>query len=276
MILQAVLEVVLKAIAGGVLVVVFALLAEGLAPKRFAGILAAAPSIALASLVVTLLMKDAFDARSASAGMVAGALGFVTYGLLAPVLMARIGSIKGAALALLGWFAATAVAFAVVAPTSAGRYAVAAAGHRQQERERPHLELKPHKVLEAKPRDWAIRFAFGAGTSAIAGVVSAAAGPMPGGTFLAFPAILLASLTLVKQKDGAARARDDARGATFGAVGLLAFAIVGTTLFVALPWPLVLLLAALAWVVVALAAYGVGWLAGVGGDEPKEAGENPA
>jgi hypothetical protein len=271
MVLQAAFEAVLKGLAGGVLVVLFALFAEALSPKRFAGVFAAAPSVALASLTVTVLMKDAFDARSSTAGMIDGAVGFLAYSLAAPLLMKRWGSIRGAGAALGAWFAVTAVAFAVTAGTSAGRYAVAATGHRRQESERPPLSFQPHKIAEARPVDWWTRFAFGAGTSLVAGVVSAAAGPLPGGTFLAFPAILLASLTLVRQKDGAARARDCARGSAAGALGLLAFAIVGSVAFVQLPTPLVFLLATLAWAVVALAAYGVTWLLGAGGDEPKEA-----
>jgi hypothetical protein len=55
--------------------------------------------------------------------------------------------------------------------------------------------------------------------SAVAGVISAVAGPRAGGVFLAFPAILLASLTLVAKEEGPARARDDARGAIFGTLG---------------------------------------------------------
>ena len=44
--------------------------------------------------------------------------------------------------------------------------------------------------------------------------------------FLAFPAILPASLTLVKEHDGRRKTCDDARGSRLGALGMLAFAIV--------------------------------------------------
>ena len=272
MLLQSALEVAVKGVAGGLLVVLFALVAETLAPKRFAGVFAAAPSVALASLAVTVLMKDAAHARSSCAGMVAGAIGFVVYGLIAPPLMRRWGSIAGAGAALVGWFAGAGLVLSVVAATAGPHLAVAAAGReRQQERDRPALEFKPEKIREAKPKDWWIRFAFGAGTSVVAGVLSATAGSLPGGSLLAFPAILLASLTLVKQNEGAARARDDARGATFGALGLLAFAAVGSAAFGPLPPLVVFLLATLAWAAAALGAYGIAWLAGAGGDEPKEA-----
>jgi hypothetical protein len=41
---------VIKGVAGGSLVVAFALLSEGLSPKRFAGLFSAAPAVALAGL----------------------------------------------------------------------------------------------------------------------------------------------------------------------------------------------------------------------------------
>jgi hypothetical protein len=53
----------LKAIAGGVLVVLFALLGEGLRPKWFAGLFAAAHSVALASLLVTVIDKGPHSGR---------------------------------------------------------------------------------------------------------------------------------------------------------------------------------------------------------------------
>jgi uncharacterized membrane protein (GlpM family) len=103
----------------------------------------------------------------------------------------------------------------------------------------------------------AVRFAFGAAVSAIARIISLAAGHRAGGVFLAFPAILLASLTLVAKEEGLRMARDDARGAALGAIGMIAFA--------ALCWGsadhvnrwLVLGLATAAWLLVALAAYGL-------------------
>jgi len=119
--------------------------------------------------------------------------------------------------------------------------------------ERP--EARPGKLRDAPRRDWVIRFAFGAGVSALAAIVTKVAGPAVGGLFLAFPAILLASLTLVAKEEGADRAREDARGAALGAVGLIAFALVvwGTTP----AWPiwLTLVAATAAWAAVSGLAY---------------------
>jgi uncharacterized membrane protein (GlpM family) len=127
------------------------------------------------------------------------------------------------------------------------------------------------RVREARAREWLIRFGFGAGVSLLAGVVSTDAGPKIGGIFLAFPAILLASLTLVAKEEGRSQARDDARGAAFGAVGLLAFAVVVTVLASRTPMWVTLVAASLAWLVVSLAGYLIARRAGAGGDEPSAA-----
>jgi uncharacterized membrane protein (GlpM family) len=124
--------------------------------------------------------------------------------------------------------------------------------------DRDGVTVRPGELTTTTARAWVIRFAFGAGVSAAAGVVSAVAGPKAGGLFLAFPAILLASLTLVAQEEGQRQARDDARGATFGTLGLSAFAV-GVAVFAtkAAMW-IVLSAAGAAWLVVALTTYFAG------------------
>jgi hypothetical protein len=126
---------------------------------------------------------------------------------------------------------------------------------------------QPGKLRETSRRDWLIRFGFGAGVSALAGVVSAVGGPYLGGLFLAFPAILMASLTLVAKEDGVRQARDDARGAGLGTLGLLAFAVVATALVTRWPVWSVLIAASLAWALVSLGAYLVARWLGHGNDE---------
>jgi hypothetical protein len=116
-----------------------------------------------------------------------------------------------------------------------------------------------------------VRFGFGAGTSALAGVVSLIAGPTVGGVFLAFPAILLASLTLVADEEGRSKARDDARGAAAGALGLLAFAVIGAGLFATQFPVLVFVEAAVAWVLAGPGSYLLAWRAGYGADERQQA-----
>ena len=74
------LEVIaLKAVLGGLLVVLFALVGEVLQPKEFAGLLAASPSVATASLLVTSIDKGADAVRLSALGMAAGAVGMILY-----------------------------------------------------------------------------------------------------------------------------------------------------------------------------------------------------
>lgn len=255
-----------KALLGGVLVVLFAVGAETLSPKRFAGVFAGAPSVALASLSVTLVAKGSADAAAACAGMVAGAVAFVAYCACSPALMRRWGTLRGSAAALVAWAAAAVVLLPVTAAAT-GSKVLAAAGV-SVTAQRPQLRAEPGKVKDAAAKDWLVRFAFGAATSAVAGVVSILAGPLAGGAFLAFPAILLASLTLVAEEEGRAKARDDARGATAGGVGLLVFALVGHALFGRTAAGLVLFAGTLAWAVVAIGSYLAAWRLGAGADEP--------
>ena len=76
----------------------------------------------------------------------------------------------------------------------------------------------------------AVRFAFGAAISLVAGLVGLRFGVRAGGILLAFPAILPASLTLIAKKDGRSIASIDAMGAVLGAVALIGFAITGRLL----------------------------------------------
>ncbi|GII34934.1 DUF3147 family protein [Planotetraspora mira] len=117
------------------------------------------------------------------------------------------------------------------------------------------MRLIPRELARTRPWDLVVRFAFGAGVSALAGVVSLVAGPALGGVFLAFPAILLASLTLVAQSEGPRQAYAEARGSVFGTLGLAGFAVVTTVL--AARWPVwaTLVTAAATWVVFGLGSY---------------------
>jgi len=130
------------------------------------------------------------------------------------------------------------------------------------------VEVDPGKVRETRVRDWLIRFGFGAGVSALAGVVSALAGPRVGGIFLAFPAILLASLTLVAQEEGVRQARNEARGATYGTLGLVVFAVAVAVLVGRTPVWVALTAAGAAWTIVALGGYFIARRLGAGNDEP--------
>ena len=90
-------------------------------------------------------------------------------------------------------------------------------------------------LRSVQPRDLAVRFAFGFGVSVAAGIVTLAFGSRVGGLFLAFPAILPASLTLIEKKDGRRQAEGNALGAIIGAVALVAFALIAYVLFTRVP-----------------------------------------
>ena len=116
-------------------------------------------------------------------------------------------------------------------------------------------EVRPEQLRKPPARDWVVRFTFGAGVSALAAVITKVWGPAVGGLFLAFPAILLASLTLVAKEEGGHRAREDARGATLGALGLIGFAIVVWATTPEWEVGVTLLVATIAWAAISGAAY---------------------
>ena len=84
----------------------------------------------------------------------------------------------------------------------------------------------------------AVRFGFGSAVTVFAGVIAHLWGPGAAGLFLAFPAIFPAAATLVEKHEKSSRQKGkhnalkakyaaalDARGAAFGSIGLLVFAL---------------------------------------------------
>ena len=107
-----VLILAIKGLAGGVLVVVFALISQGFDPKRFAGLFSAAPAVALAGLTVTLLDKGAHDAHQSAVGMIAGGVGMAVYAAAVIPLLRRTRP-KPAALSAIGVWTLVAAIVAV-------------------------------------------------------------------------------------------------------------------------------------------------------------------
>lgn len=106
--------VLLKGLAGGTLVVMFALLSEMLEPKRFAGLFSAAPAVAIAGLALTLLSKGAHDARENSIGMLAGCAGMLCCALAAVPLLRWTGPVSASLLGLAAWVLPTAALAALL------------------------------------------------------------------------------------------------------------------------------------------------------------------
>ncbi len=108
-------ELLARFFAGGALVAVFSVMGDIFTPKSFAGLFAAAPSVALATILLTLHQHGpgyvAVEARS----MVAGALAFTAYAsAVSLILHRRRTNPSGVAVAaLLLWAALAAAGWAI-------------------------------------------------------------------------------------------------------------------------------------------------------------------
>jgi hypothetical protein len=74
---------------GGLIVSAFAVLGDVLRPKGFAGLFGAAPSVALATLALTLRTEGAQYAALEARSMIAGAFAFFVYAIACVYLMAK-------------------------------------------------------------------------------------------------------------------------------------------------------------------------------------------
>jgi Protein of unknown function (DUF3147) len=108
------LEYLLRFIAGGIAVSVFAAFGDAVRPKRFAGLFGAAPSIALATILITLSQKGAPFVAVEGRSMIAGAFALAAYSWTVCVVLKRfmISSWAATTAAFIVWFA---VAFALPA-----------------------------------------------------------------------------------------------------------------------------------------------------------------
>ena len=115
--------------------------------------------------------------------------------------------------------------------------------------------FEPGRIKETRFRDYAIRFAFGGTISVVAALIGAVLKEPIGGIFTAFPAIMLASLTLIDKAEDREHASYDAVGAALGAVGFIACAFfISRTLG---QWPVAasLGIGLLIWLVVSVGLY---------------------
>lgn len=117
----------------------------------------------------------------------------------------------------------------------------------------PRVDIS--KLREAKPKEMGARFGLGALVSVVAGIISHLAGARLGGVFLAFPAILPASLTFVQDKEGTRTADRDALGAVLGGFALVVFAVVGESMFTRQNSAVVLAVALVGWLLASCVLY---------------------
>jgi len=82
-------EILLRFLIGGAVVSAFALLGDLFKPKSFAGLFGAAPSVALATLCLTVATEGAQYVATESRSMVIGAIAFFVYTSLVSWLMMR-------------------------------------------------------------------------------------------------------------------------------------------------------------------------------------------
>ncbi len=82
-------EMIARFLIGGVIVSIFAAIAEILRPKSFAGLFGAAPSIALATLGITIAQHGNTYAATQARSMVFGAAGFFCYAAAVSWLLMR-------------------------------------------------------------------------------------------------------------------------------------------------------------------------------------------
>ena len=275
------LLILVKAVNGGLFVALFAVIGEILQPKRFAGIFGASPAVALANLLVIALAKGDTSARDAATGMMAGAIALAVGCAAAIPAVRRWGAVGGSALLWGVWF----IVGGATAIPIAGTGAAAAAGLPvgRGARRRPKSGGTPDStgdsnrgssngssegsaegrlfavdfraVREIRPKDLAVRFAFGAAVSIVAGLIGVAAGQRLGGVMLAAPAVLPATLTIIEKKEGRGPAVTEVQGSVPGAIALIGFALVATVSTAKLRLAGALLLALATWVAAAIVGY---------------------
>ena len=83
------MDLLLRFLVGGAVVSLFAMLGDVLRPKSFAGLFGAAPSVALATIGLTIHKQGRLFASHEAASMLLGAAAFLVYAALASQLLRR-------------------------------------------------------------------------------------------------------------------------------------------------------------------------------------------
>jgi len=108
------MEYVVRFVAGGLIVSAFAIAGDMLRPKSFAGLLGAAPSVALATLSIAIVQHGPHYAAAESWTMIYGAVALGCYSLAVCHLLMRfrLGALPATNLAFAVWIV---VAFGLLA-----------------------------------------------------------------------------------------------------------------------------------------------------------------
>lgn len=116
-------------------------------------------------------------------------------------------------------------------------------------------QFQPGKITSIHPKDYAIRFAFGGTISVLAALIGQWVNTRFGGIFTAFPAILLASLTLIGEEDGREQSAEDAEGGVLGALAFIAAATFIALTVTRISGAASLFLSLALWIVLAVGLY---------------------
>ncbi len=100
-------EYLIRFVVGGFAVSAFAALGDVFRPKSFAGLFGAAPSIAIATLLIALFKEGPDYAAIEGRSMIIGAAALAVYSLIVCQLMKRyeLSGLTATLLALIPWFA---------------------------------------------------------------------------------------------------------------------------------------------------------------------------
>ncbi len=100
-------ENILRTLVGGAIVSAFSLLGDLLKPKSFAGLFGAAPSVALAAIVLTVMTEDKAHVSIETRSMILGAVAFFLYAFMVSQLLIRrkLPALPVTSVAILLWFA---------------------------------------------------------------------------------------------------------------------------------------------------------------------------
>jgi hypothetical protein len=102
-------EILIRFVVGGLIVSVFSMLGDLLKPKSFAGLFGAAPSVALATLSLTITTRGRFYAATECRSMVLGAVGFFFYawGVSRLLMRYKLPALSTTAVFIFFWFIST-------------------------------------------------------------------------------------------------------------------------------------------------------------------------
>jgi len=101
-------EVIIRFLIGGIIVSAFAVLGNVFKPKTFAGLFGAAPSVALATLTLTVHKDGAGYASVEARSMLAGATALLFYSVCVVILLfrCRVSAFAATLVSVAGWLCA--------------------------------------------------------------------------------------------------------------------------------------------------------------------------